>query len=1165
MTISDFQVNVTHKGRYFFATITEGPGFYNNVASTTVLLQDMYGQLVHLSVYNITPNPQRNAPKIFFLGRHICIYEPFFKQMQDGSLGLRVDDPTEIIDYPHDHFSPMHQLSDGKNNCVSGDGISYAMSWKELGNAFYSLGAKDKKSALHALFCYNRALFYPKSDDSENKPRIELIEKGLSRTNIDDLDGIGMINFNSLLVLSVLLTNAALCCSKLGESLNALRYSALATALDKSNQKARLRFLFTLSEINIPTALREIHVFLKDEGENISLEIKKQCNTLVNQLEKKKGCTDQQLKQSWCVVDKRILDPSAETVWSFSNVEDKVCWKDYRKEGKAYFAEKKYLDAKISFLQAAYVIGCSSKNNECSMFQELTKIFSNISAVAVLVNMNSNSKNDQQSALEHSTLAGMLNPTFFKARIRQAKSLCELKQQEESEEILQIYLDMLTLADNEKAARNNHDVGFPPSCKWILGTEYFQERAQQRRLVQMTLVEMKTTSEHEAKVIPVSLKSTKDQLNERKKMEKSGMTEREGKYMTAEQLESMSMIWKMVPKKKMEKMLCKSPGGNFIKLCLKNSVPQFHIEFPKECGWPEGIHNDTMHVLYNAYAHACNYPQQDVMHLLVDSENSKKSTRGLKAAIMNDRRSPANIIKRFHGALGLNWMHDQEQLGVKFTPGTLIDWRRKMNPPPVIQYTHMIRSNFANSPNKPQTLHFGSTHVAVGNNDLGLLLASMENVLPPSTNDQIGKPLRFVGVDSSPFSVAKTLVVAQMLSDDSIPLSEILQAWYSSSWTHTTVRSWKTSVRKVLESKSTQDVHVESFLHHWIAAKPCSLSDARKQWFDAHHEESNSSPKASLFISSLRRKVDRHAACSYILTGDVFDRTKTNDVGEVGSLSMWSVPENSPPPEQDIVFNVIWIEELIKESTKKAKNEDTDILQLLVQKIIRCLGLLRDGLLKGNIVIELYCDIVSADNADLINKIATMRPWSMSWSNCIDYFSTYETFHAIARACSRYGDTIHVAYSMNWTSEVYGTCLVDYPLEAEPAVLEMLAAPEIRFARHAMKYDKFFVYPPHDNIMNITQNLFSMSYYKVWTDYFFEAAKLGTGSAQRRVLSSETGSFFSEKEASERFQITGQNCGLNIAEIAHEGPINPLQRTPSTSVTMTWSYDPAVQFNVYQA
>jgi len=66
----------------------------------------------------------------------------------------------------------------------------------------------------------------------------------------------------------------------------------------------------------------------------------------------------------------------------------------------------------------------------------------------------------------------------------------------------------------------------------------------------------------------------------------------------------------------------------------------------------------------------------------------------------------------------------------------------------------------------------GTTHVAVGFNDLGTLMYAD---IVPNTSDEISKkPLRWVGFDISPYACAKTVVVAKMMTQ-AAQVDDILQ------------------------------------------------------------------------------------------------------------------------------------------------------------------------------------------------------------------------------------------------------------------------------------------------------------------------------------------------------------------------------------------------------
>jgi hypothetical protein len=93
-------------------------------------------------------------------------------------------------------------------------------------------------------------------------------------------------------------------------------------------------------------------------------------------------------------------------------------------------------------------------------------------------------------------------------------------------------------------------------------------------------------------------------------------------------------------------------------------------------------------------------------------------------------------------------------------------------------YSSMLRHNFTNMSSRQERVAGGKTHVAVGFVDLHFLLW-------PIYCDLQDGPVRFVGYDSSPFAVAKSLLILQLLKMDASreeAVRSILQVWYSASW-----------------------------------------------------------------------------------------------------------------------------------------------------------------------------------------------------------------------------------------------------------------------------------------------------------------------------------------------------------------------------------------------
>ncbi|CAE7191376.1 RPAP3 [Symbiodinium sp. KB8] len=418
------------------------------------------------------------------------------------------------------------------------------------------------------------------------------------------------------------------------------------------------------------------------------------------------------------------------------------------------------------------------------------------------------------------------------------------------------------------------------------------------------------------------------------------------------------------------------------------------------------------------------------------------------------------------------------------------------------RYSELIRTSFCNHACRREILHKGTTHVAVGFNDLGLLL-SCEMRDEPAKN--VLGPLRFIGLDASAYSVAKSKVIAEMLKRD-IPLNHVLQVWFSSTCSKAAARNFADAAKGVARSVDHQQV--KSFLSHWVACGHVPLLEARKLWL-ATREGRNGTD-----ITSMKRDKDQLRMCQYFLTGDVFD----SEQPEVGNPSMWSVPEGSPPIARgESAFNAVDVDDLA-EGPKK-----DNIAKCLVKVLLQRLQRLRELIQKGLIRIELLCEFVEAD-APIAKWIAQQRPWTMSWSNVLDYMAPMH-FHKLARDCSIHGDTIHFAYSMNWIAEVVGTCILDYTdLEQRKQIIE--AAHQILDETSKLSpAGRLLLLPPHDSPLNSTGYLLSMAMHKQWTKYFFDP------------------------------KFAGREVQVGVASLQ---TYNPLATNAST-LSLTWTYDGSIQ------
>ena len=86
-------------------------------------------------------------------------------------------------------------------------------------------------------------------------------------------------------------------------------------------------------------------------------------------------------------------------------------------------------------------------------------------------------------------------------------------------------------------------------------------------------------------------------------------------------------------------------------------------------------------------------------------------------------------------------------------------------------------------------------HVAVNFVDLGSLLSRLSVSITSS--------LSWYGYESSPYAVAKTSVIATMITEKA-PVDCILQAWFSSCWSVQTLTFFRTALKSVLEDDNAK-------------------------------------------------------------------------------------------------------------------------------------------------------------------------------------------------------------------------------------------------------------------------------------------------------------------------------------------------------------------------
>ena len=291
-------------------------------------------------------------------------------------------------------------------------------------------------------------------------------------------------------------------------------------------------------------------------------------------------------------------------------------------------------------------------------------------------------------------------------------------------------------------------------------------------------------------------------------------------------------------------------------------------------------------------------------------------------------------------------------------------------------YVDGIYHSFSNCQATKEILHSGTTHVAVGFVDLSILLW-----MRLKETGRTSEPFRFAGFEKCAFNIAKTLVIVEMLKrkDDGI-VDAILQVWYSSCWSDDTLALFKSSVNKVIIEKLSDNRHVCLILEEWSRCDAPSLHVARKEWLQKIDDEFFTPVVNSALKSS------RNSLIEYFLTGQLLPAT-------VGSIVMFKSPVGRSRNES--CFHSLNFKDLI-DATKKHKNDFVSgAISLFREGIIR----LNNNVIGGLVVIKIEPpSTVSLDFPGVIEKIRCMKPYTMSWNNCLDYMSIKD-FHGLAKAC----------------------------------------------------------------------------------------------------------------------------------------------------------------------
>ncbi|KAG1709242.1 hypothetical protein DVH05_019886 [Phytophthora capsici] len=1097
----ELELGVTHKGRYLCGWVAVDDAFFG-IASTSLLLEDVTGYVVEIAAYGLVdtelpPNErQRILSRKFPKGRAIAVLEPYYKVRMDGSVGIRVDNANEIIPWQNE---PTDWTT-----------------WKDLGNEFFGRLNSDNEGR-GALACYQRALQAVKSD------------------------------IHSLVLL---LNNLATCRFKAKDYASSIQFSGAAVHLDPAYFKGWYRLASALAE----------HAAEPQEGgpgrsDSVVARVVARARSQLPSLSpKEEELLENITKNSTSARSSNHSSLDSYAQWTVelsfpglivvegdsSELKAADVW---RQEGSEYFTKGDYKGA-----ERCYRKGLATLASCC---QKVSVLLSNIAAVHMMLSRQRNTGGKLgellsiEACLLNCTVAGVVDPLNYKAWLRRDRCLESMwfpieKRVQDLQEVRARVMATDTAQTNERLT------------KFKLSLDAAIE---QHLLKQSASAAPREAPDQEASAIDGSSVEDSESIDEYiARMEQFVSGTRFAYALTGSHLNPRTQ---QLPRE--------------LKVFLTDHLPEIHVEFPKLRAWPEGIASDFAYkALHRAYLDACTRPWLDAS--------------SIRDGSFFQTFTAADVTKRWHGTGALEIL--QARGGARL--GEIVDGREARSDY-LPRYELDTRASFANNPSRAEVYYLASTHVAIGFCDLSSLLAAKLR-----KNSNSDAPLRYVGFDMSEFAVAKGKVVAQMLRTASVSISSVMEVWLSSTWSDTTLADFKKAVNVVLESmnKRQENSKVMAYLRHWANAEPVSAAKAHCTFWEALAERNKTALDS---VCSFRRQIDRLDLTEYMLSGDVrasadvlklvekeepgaMDvRTKTKKKRDrkkkkknaaksaasptlVGNLTMFNVPAGSPPLHDDIAFNTVdfglLLEDYVKREKKnKRSTSGLSVVDLFIIHILKNLNRLRGLMLRNQLTIEVNYGILKAvrgetvDNQQLPARIARLCPDTISWSNVLDYFLP-EDFHDLARRCSVFGDCVHYGYSMNWTSQVYGTSIMDLEGDFKEMLDDVLDSalgfsnnsplPSLVEILKKAELDKLLFVPFREHSLNSTAYVLAQLLDDEWVEHFLKKGLL-TAEAKQRLGT----------------LVTPSNCGLQKGAMDLALPC-PLYRS-SLTLHMSWCYDPSVR------
>ncbi|CAG9467602.1 unnamed protein product [Pedinophyceae sp. YPF-701] len=377
-----------------------------------------------------------------------------------------------------------------------------------------------------------------------------------------------------------------------------------------------------------------------------------------------------------------------------------------------------------------------------------------------------------------------------------------------------------------------------------------------------------------------------------------------------------------------------------------------------------------------------------------------------------------------------------------------------------------------------EKLHRGDIHVGVGFLDLSWIAQAAQMGFAPARDEsRASEPVRWVGFDACSYNVAKAAVIIEMMQQASAGQGQgvardVLQVWYSTSWTKGALARFREAVKALVDDPAMASWHPKSVMEYltwWRHHDDVSLRAARRTFV----EEEGITAK----FGNWKLKRDCHEHITYALTGEV------GGSGEVGSPVVWALPPGTPRVSKtETIFDSVGIEEL--SAKMRTRSDSVGAVSVVTDILLDRIQAMADAVAGGALSLEVEHACVEKRKRGVAERIASMRPTSMSWSNCCDLFGPKE-FHALARACSAPGGTRHYLQSVFWVRDVKGAFVLDYDQREDRWRHIDEGAAQVAAAYRADGRDAYMLLPVVETIAGSADFVLMRQYHRRWAERFF--------------------------------------------------------------------------------